>query len=72
MANYHDVYITNTGDTWDLIAYKVYGNEKYMINLLQANEEYNNIVVFSGGLKIICPDIDVETANPLPPWKTAK
>ena len=33
-------YTTIQGDTWDLIAYKLYGEEKYMKNLIEANEEY--------------------------------
>lgn len=30
-------YTTIQGDTWDLIAYKLYGEEKYMKNLIEAN-----------------------------------
>ena len=30
-------YTTVQGDTWDLISYKVYGSEKYIGNLMQAN-----------------------------------
>ncbi|MEN6372223.1 MAG: tail protein X [Armatimonadota bacterium] len=70
MANYQDIYITNTGDQWDLIAYNVYSKEKFMTELLAANPEYRDIVVFDAGVRIVCPDIDVESASPLPPWKS--
>ena len=30
-------YTTIQGDVWDLIAYKLYGDEKYMKNLIEAN-----------------------------------
>lgn len=32
------VYKTIQGDTWDGIAVKVYGDEKYMNELLEANQ----------------------------------
>ena len=31
------VYRTINGDTWDLIAYKVYGKEQYFHKLIRAN-----------------------------------
>lgn len=40
-----------------------------MVDLLRANQRYRNIVIFDAGVKIICPDIDIEKASPLPPWK---
>jgi phage tail protein X len=69
MANYQDIYTTVTGDMWDLISFKVYGSEKYTPDLLRANPELRDIAVFAGGVEIMCPDIDVERADPLPPWK---
>lgn len=64
-----DIYTTAQGDTWDMIAYKVYGNEKYMINLIDANPEYCDIVTFSSGIDLAVPDIDEPIIN-LPPWKS--
>lgn len=66
---YQDIYITNTGDMWDLIAYRVYGSERYMRELLIANSQYRDIVIFAAGVRIVCPDIDIASASPLPPWK---
>lgn len=42
-------YITEQGDTWDLIAYKLYGEERYMKNLIEANWPLLDILVFSAG-----------------------
>ena len=30
-------YTAKLGDTWDFISYKVYGDEKYVIDLMVAN-----------------------------------
>ncbi|MGJ0848257.1 tail protein X [Tissierella praeacuta] len=64
-----DIYITVQGDTWDIIALKVYGSEKYMSYLLKANSKYINIMFFSAGVEIICPDVESDAVENLPPWK---
>ncbi|NLU09446.1 MAG: phage tail protein [Tepidanaerobacter acetatoxydans] len=64
-----DIYTTTQGDTWDIIALKVYGDEKYMSQLLKANPRYTDIIVFSAGVEIVCPDIEEDTMEHLPPWK---
>jgi phage tail protein X len=62
-------YTTIQGDTWDLISYKVYGSEKYMIKLIEANPEYRETVFFSANIKLKVPDIETPIPNKLPPWK---
>ncbi|WP_312908028.1 tail protein X [Tissierella praeacuta] len=64
-----DIYITVQGDTWDIIALKVYGSEKYMSYLLKSNPKYISIMFFSAGVEIICPDIEIDVVENLPPWK---
>lgn len=49
-------YTTIQGDTWDLIAYKLYGSEKYMKNLIEANWPLLEVLVFSSGTVINVPD----------------
>ena len=39
-------YTTIQGDMWDLIAYKVYGNERYINLLLEANQKLRNTAIF--------------------------
>lgn len=62
-------YTTITGDTWDLIAYKVYGNESYMTTLLEANQNYLDTIIFKGGIELTCPDIETETVESTAPWR---
>ena len=63
-------YSTIQGDMWDLIAYKVYGNERYINLLLEANQELRNTAVFSAGVVLTCPDIPPDTLPVfLPPWR---
>lgn len=64
-----DIYTTIQGDTWDIIALKVYGDEKHMGQLLKANPKLISIIFFSSGVEVICPDIDTEDIQNLPPWK---
>jgi len=64
-----DIYTSNQGDMFDLIAFRVYGSEKYCVDLMLANPDYRDLAIFDGGVGIVCPDIEVERASPLPPWK---
>lgn len=63
------VYKTIQGDTWDGIAVKVYGNEKYMNELLEANQAYREIIIFPANVSLSLPDIQTQTTTILPPWK---
>lgn len=62
-------YITQQGDTWDLIAYREMGNEKYMVRLMEANPDHRETVIFSAGIKLVIPKIDTPIPSTLPPWK---
>ena len=62
-------YRTIQGDTWDVISYRVYHNEKFMSLLIQANLSYAEIVIFPAGVVIDVPDIDTPAFSGLPPWK---
>ena len=63
------VYKTIQGDTWDGIAVKVYGDEKYMNELLEANQAYREIIIFPANVSLSLPDIQTQTTTLLPPWK---
>lgn len=63
------IYTTVQGDRWDLIAYKVYGNESYMSHLLEANKQYRDVFVFSAGAKLEIPEITEAASDTLPPWR---
>jgi len=63
-----DIYTTCQGDTWDLIAYQVYGDERYMVDLLEANPTLGDITIFPAEIAVICPDIEQALPESLPPW----
>ena len=67
--NQQDIYTTVTGDTWDLISYRVYGSEFYMDRLLAANPAQRETAVFGAGVAILCPDIELPVPDSLPPWR---
>lgn len=50
-------YTTVQGDCWDLVAFKVYGNERYMALLADANPSLLDFLVFPSGTVINTPDI---------------
>ena len=63
------IYNTVQGDMWDGIAKKVYGSESGINTLLEANPEYNNVVIFSAGVTLVVPDYKVQDKEILPPWR---
>lgn len=63
------IYITVSGDLWDMISYNVYGTEEYMGLLMQANPKYIDTVVFEAGIEINVPDLD-ESSTDLPTWRS--
>lgn len=65
-------YRTEQGDTWDLIALRVYpdiGGEKLMDILIETNPEHINTVIFSANVKLNIPDSEVPVIVNLPAWK---
>lgn len=50
-------YKTIQGDTWDLIAYKLFGSEKYMKNLIEANWPLLDVLIFPSGIELTVPDL---------------
>ncbi|WP_372714748.1 phage tail protein [Ilyobacter sp.] len=65
-----DNYTTSQGDTWDLIAYKIWETEKYTWDLMKENQVYKDTATFSAGVVLNVPDITIDTSSEnLPPWK---
>ncbi len=62
-------YTTTEGDTWDLIAYRELGSERYTALLMEANTEHIHTVIFSAGIKLTIPEISTPLPESLPPWK---
>ena len=62
-------YKTINGDTWDIIAKNIYGKEKYALQLMEANPDLLDNIIFEDGIFLIVPDIDINETSTLPPWK---
>lgn len=56
-------YRTVLGDTWDIIAKKVYGDEFLADQLMDANRELLDNFIFSEGIEVNCPEIATRTAE---------
>ena len=64
-----DTYTTESGDTWDYVAYKKLGSESYANKLMETNREYINTTIFSAGVVLQLPTITAASTTALPPWK---
>lgn len=62
-------YITTQGDTWDLIAKKVYGDEKKLDVLMQNNFQLLDYTVFPAGIKLNISDIKASEEPSFPEWR---
>jgi len=63
-------YTTTQGDTFDIIAFRVWGNEKLMHKLIEANPEHQGKVFFSAGVLLNVPEIKLPVSkDPVPPWQ---
>jgi phage tail protein X len=65
-------YRTIQGDTWDIVALKMYpelGGEKLMHILLEANPAHRETVVFEANVVLDVPTADIPVVSSLPPWK---
>lgn len=63
---------TVQGDTWDTIAYRVYGNVLRAQDLMEARENIRllDYQVFPGGVTVATPEIEENTAlGDLPEWR---
>lgn len=61
-------YTTIQGDTFDLVAYRLYGDEGCMADLVRANYPVAETLVFSAGTVLAVPVVDGSDDSDLPPW----
>lgn len=61
-------YRTKNGDTWDLIAFKLYQNSKLINELIQWNEEHSELVILPANLDLKYKDITATSIN-IAPWR---
>ncbi len=62
-------YTTIQGDTWDSISYKMYGREKFMGILMQANLDLIETFVFSAGTVLTVPELGNGVIQNTPSWR---
>ena len=64
-----DPYVTTQGDTWDAIAFKLLGDETLLDELVAANPEHVNVLIFPASVVLSVPDVTVpDKKMELPPW----
>lgn len=63
-------YETMLGDTWDVIAKRVYGDEKHADFLMENNPLHIATVIFSAGTLLYIPDMPPEENDNVPDWRS--
>ncbi len=65
-------YTTIQGDTWDGIAFHLWGREHLMTALMDANPDHADALIFPAGVTLTVPDVDlsatIQPVSELPPW----
>ena len=70
MSDTDQIYTTVQGDTFDIVAYRVWGDEMLMHELIQANPDHQETVFFPAGIVLNVPELDLPIPRgPVPPWQ---
>ena len=64
-------YTTVSGDMWDTVAKKVYGDEYCADALMQAHPEQIGVFRFDSGIVLQTPELETEKSGSQPPWKVS-
>jgi phage tail protein X len=67
-----ETYTTIAGDTFDIAAYKVFGDCGYTDKIINLNPKHRETVIFSAGIILELPEKIIKVSPILPPWKRAK
>lgn len=62
-------YRTVQGDTWDMIAKRVYGAEKHLDYLMANNYPLLDYFIFPAGVEVSVPDLPTDMVSDLPAWR---
>ena len=63
---------TLSGDTWDLIAWREWGegaDQTNTVALIEANLQYVDTAIFPGNIEIVIPDVEESPPVSIPPWR---
>jgi hypothetical protein len=64
------VYTTLGDETWDQVALKVYGAERFANVLMRANPVYGQLVFFDSGMVLILPQLTTVSNVARQSWNT--
>ena len=65
-----EYYVTTQSDTFDLIAYDLYGDEYRASDIVELNPEYSGTLVFPAGVELKVPVYNDPTeADHVAPWR---
>ncbi|MEG0371741.1 MAG: tail protein X [Clostridium sp.] len=67
--NQYFLYSTLEGDTFDSISLDFYDDEYHSIEIMKVNPKQAKILIFSEGIELKIPIIDIQEESNLPPWK---
>ena len=63
-------HVANKGETPDILALKYYNDEFMSSYILEANTQYNDVVIYEGGEELVIPIFDtIEDDSTLAPWR---
>ena len=68
-GTYRKQYKTKQNDTFDKIAFELYGNENIASYIIEANPEQSDTIVFGEGVYLYLPIIEQIEKSTLPTWK---
>lgn len=64
-------YTTTQGETPDMIALNLWGDETLFHKLVAANPVIRGMAFLPGGLVLFVPEIEERDTEVTPPWRTA-
>lgn len=62
-------YTTVQGDTFPLVSFKAYGDERFSNILIHANAKYANVIVFDSDITLWIPFVEETEFEEIPPWR---
>lgn len=62
------MYVTKSGDMFDLVAFRQLGSCDYTEKLLNVNRMKLRTLKFKAGEKLNLPDVSQDKISKLPPW----
>ena len=66
---YKTKYTTIQGETWDTISEDFYDTPFKVAELIAANPQYTDTLIFEDGIELTIPILESESPDTLPPWK---